>query len=148
MSYCTQAQIQARISLAGVEYVADDDGDGVAGTTEKTNSLGTAITAADVEIDEALTPHGFSLPLSASDSWLTVQAINLAAEHACERSGGGVPASLAAAAQRSRDKLNQVRLGEIRVPGLTYPLDGYQEERRRLGVPRAANPSCRRGRRR
>lgn len=146
MSYCSRTDLKNRLSEVGVAFVADDDADSESSNAELVASSDKAISAADAEIDTALTPHGFTLPLTVSNTWLNQRAIDIGAEHMAERGGGGVPASLAAAAKRSRDWLDDVRKGDLRVPYLTYPADGNQEERRRLGVPRSANPCCKRGR--
>ena len=145
MSYCSRTDLRARLSEVGIVYVADSDADGEAANNELATTSDKCIEESDTEINAALTPHfpASYLPISGND-WLKYRAIDIAAERMAENGGGGVPASLVTAAQRSREWLELVRKGELRVPGLTYPVDGFLEERRKLGIPRSANPCCKR----
>lgn len=139
MAYCDPEDVIDRLSGTGLVYVADDDADDVASQAEQSASLDHALAAAGAEIDAALAPH-VALPLAASNPWLRQRAVDLAVEHLVERKGSGVPASLAAAAARSRIWLEAVRAGKLRVPGLAYPGDSFARERGALGLPRVANP--------
>lgn len=138
--YCERTDLRERLSETGLVYVADDDGDDEVSSAELAASLDRAIAAAGTEIDAALTPH-VALPLTTIPAWLRQRAIDLAAEHLAERKGGAVPESLMKAAERSRQWLDAVRLGELRVPGLAYPLDTFAHEVRKHGLPRVANPA-------
>lgn len=139
MSYCSREDLVNRLSGTGLLFVADDDADETASEAEKQATLDQAIAAAAVELDAALTPH-VPLPLTTENEWLRRRAIDLAVEHLAERKGAAVPESLAKAAQRSRQWLEMVRQGELRVPGLAYPTDALEGAVRRLGLPRIANP--------
>lgn len=146
MSYCTRADIRARLSELGEVHVADDDGDQEVGTSEVTSAVTSAIDYATAEIDAALTPW-FNSPFSITpaNDWLKFRAVDIACERLAGRRGDEIPPSLALAADRSRADLEKVRTGDFRVPGLNYPADGFRTERQQMGVPRAWNPG-RRGR--
>lgn len=135
MSYCTRDDLISRLSVNGLLQVADDDEDGVSDLA----ILDVAILSAAAEIDAALHPY-IPLPFNGTNEWLRRRAVDLAVENLSERRGGDVPSSLARSAERSRQWLEQVRLGELRVPGLDYPSDRLPDEVRQAGLPRVANP--------
>lgn len=139
MPYCSRDDLTNRLSGTGLLFVADDDADDAVSEAEQAATLDQAISAAAAELDAALTPHVL-LPLVESNEWLRHRAIDLAAEHLAERKGAAVPESLKTAAMRSREWLEKVRSGDLRVPGLTYPTDAHAREVRQLGLPRVSNP--------
>ena len=147
MAYCTRADIRNRLSEIGEAHVADDDGDGEVGTNEAANATTEAIAYATAEIDAALTPF-FNSPFSIpANDWLKFRAIDLACRRLAGRRGDTIPESLELANVEAKSDLEKVRIGEIRVPGLTYPADGDITVRQYMGVPRACNPGWRGGRR-
>lgn len=137
--YCTREDLANRLSSMGLITVADDDADGVVSESEQQASLDQAIAAAAAEIDAALAPH-VPIPLTEANEWLKHRAIDLAAEHLAERKGAAVPTSLRDAATRSRNWLESVRTGQLRVPRLAYPADEQSSQVRQLGLPRVVNP--------
>lgn len=141
-SYCTYAQVSDRLSLVGLLYVIDDDDDNAADASEQ-DVVTEAIEDASSEIDSALC-YWFELPISASNAandWLKFNAINLTVERLCERKGMTPPVGFQQAAQRTREDLDKVRAGSIRIPNMTYPIDQTDiVERRKMGLPTYVNP--------
>jgi len=147
MAYCTRADIRKRLSDLGEAHVADDDGDGEVGANEAANATTEAIAYATAEIDAALTPF-FNSPFSIPENdWLKFRAVDLACRRLAGRRGDRIPESLELANAEAKADLERVRTGELRVPGLAYPADGFREERQVMGTPRACNPGWGRGRR-
>lgn len=136
MSYCTREDVVRQLSERGLAYLVDDDGDDSASGAELA-ALDAAVESAAAEIDLALLPHVW-LPLTTPNAWLRDRAVDLACERLAQRKGQSVPASLAAAARRSRVWLEQVRTGQIRPPGLDYAGDA-DPRRRFAGLPRVLN---------
>lgn len=139
MAYCVVQDIIDRLSSTGVLYLVDDDNDGTREASEEAY-LQDAIDDISTEIDAALAPS-FNTPSSLGGNiWIRARAVDLACERVCERKGQNPPTSVTAAANRSREMLDQVRRRELRVPNATYPTDGFEIERRRFGLPLAFNP--------
>ncbi len=150
--YCSRADLTDRLSDGGVDFVADDDGDGAVTEAEKVATLDRAIVAAGAVIDQALCPWINTLPVTQDDGsrneTLKLIAVDLASERLAARAGGTVPSAFTEAAVEAKERLERVRMGEERVCGLVYPTDGFETERRRLGSPKVANPFPTYGRRR
>ena len=139
MAYCVVQDIIDRLSSTGLLVLVDDDNDATLDASES-DYVQDAIDDISTEIDAALSTS-FEDPSSLSGNvWIKVRAVDLACERICERKGATAPSSISAAAQRSRDMLDQVRMRELRVPNATYPGDGFEIERRKFGLPRAFNP--------
>lgn len=141
--YCSRDDLKRWLSDAGVVYVADDGADGAADETEL-GALDRAILSAGAEIDAALTPFFNTLPLPQDDAtrnqWLKDRCLTLATEYVCRRRGAKVPRAVLEAAERAREWLETVMAGDMRVPGLVYPLDQDDEAQRKMGLPRVVNP--------
>lgn len=140
MSYCSLQDVIDRLSATGLIYVADDDGDGTVSGPETTAAIVASILAADAEIDAALVGRT-TLPISSPGDWLRHRGIDLAAERLAERKGHGVPISLAEAARRSREWLEEVRTGKRLVPGVTFAVSRTADGTSPPGFPRVVNPS-------
>ena len=142
--YCSRADVENRLSAAGVAYVADDNLSGTATEPELVSTSDEAIAWAGSAIDAALEPWLNVVPISQDDAnrnaWLKFRAIDLALEHLAGRRGGNIPESIRSSADRVRMELEQVRRGDLRVPGLTYPVDNSDVQRvRDFGRPRICN---------
>lgn len=140
MPYCTRQDLIDRLSATGLVYVADDDGDHEVSSDEEESAMDAALLAADAEIDAALLPF-VMLPIAGNNEWLRHRAVDLAVERAIERKGQTVPPSLAEAARRSRQWLEKIRTGAMRVPGLEYTSDAPAEGTTSFGRPRVINPT-------
>ena len=140
MSYCTQQDLIDRLSATGLVYVADDDGDQAVSGGEEGTALDAALASADAEIDAALLAF-VTLPIAGANEWLRHRAVDLAVERAIERKGQTVPTSLMEAARRSRQWLEMIRTGAMRVPGLEYTSDASTDGVHSFGRPRVINPT-------
>ncbi len=140
MSYCSVQDVIDRLSATGLIYVADDDGDGTVSGSETTAAVEASIMAANAEIDAALVGRT-NLPIGSPGDWLRHRGIDLAAERLAERKGHGVPVSLAEAARRSREWLEEVRTGKRLVPGVTFSASSSADGTSPPGFPRVVNPS-------
>lgn len=136
MPYCTRQDLVDRLSGSGLLVTADDDQDGAASGAEGA-ALDRAIESASAEINASLAPRGL-IPWATGNAWLRDRAVDLAAERLAERRGGVAPASFTAAAGRSREWLDQVRRGELRVPDLVAP--AQNADLSAPGSPRVGNP--------
>lgn len=141
--YCSRDDLKRWLSDAGVVVVADDDADGSANENEL-GALDRAILSAGAEIDAALVLTFNVVPLPQDDGsrnqWLKDRCIELAAEYVVSRRGSKVPKSIADRAARTREWLERVLSGEMRVPGLVYPIDQDDQIQRQMGLPRIVNP--------
>lgn len=141
--YCTRQQLVDRLKSAGVLYCADDDQSGNLSTTEY-GYVDQARVAASAEIDAALATILVSIPYQQDDAslneWLKQRCLDLACEWMAERGGGKVPPSLKEKADRARTMLDDVRIGQLRVPGVEYPGDASIDERRAIGRPIVSGP--------
>lgn len=140
MPYCGRQDVIDRLSASGVIYVTDDDGDNGDPSPDELAFIDQAIAACDAEIDAALLPY-IPIPIDGSNEWLRHRDVDLAVERVIERKGQSVPSSLTEAAHRSRQWLEMVRKGEMRVPGLTYPSDSTTGMDAPIGLPRVVNPT-------
>jgi hypothetical protein len=146
VAYCTAQNLIDYLSDAGVAYLTDDDGDGMVSPAEQTAAIDAAIAKAGADIDGALCMWFDAVPVTQENEWLRYRALALAAEYVCGRKGGAVPAAITEQAERARFDLGLtaefggVRTGQLRVPGLTYPVDSEPEALRRFGLPRVGNP--------
>lgn len=148
MSYCTADDVEDRLSAVGVSYLVDDNASESVDASEE-GFIQSAIDAVATEIDGALGQFFTSPRTSGSgNEWLLHRCVDLAAERLCGRKGHKVPQSITDAATRSRDWLEEVRKGDRRVPGMTYPGDSDDLIRRTMGFPMVANPGDRVGGRR
>lgn len=142
-TYCLNQDVRDRLSEAGVLYCVDDDRDGVI-DTDGSALIDDAIAAVSAEIDGYLTPVIEAVPVEQSSGnlnrWLRDRCVDLACERLCSRKGKKVVASISQTAARSRDWLEAVADKAMRVPGLVYPGDGFQTERRLIGRPVVGNP--------
>mgnify|MGYP000128445845 CR=1 FL=1 len=142
-TYCLNADVVNRLSNAGALYCVDDDRDGTLDASESL-LIDDAIEAVSAEIDGYLTPIFETVPIVQSagslNRWLRDRCVDLACERLCGRKGKQVVASIAEPAARSREWLENVADKTMRVPGLTYPGDGFISERRLIGRPVVGNP--------
>jgi len=139
MPYCSRQDIIDRLSAGGVIYVTDDEGDDGDPSPDELAFIDQAIAACDAEVDAALLPF-VSLPIGTTNEWLRHRAVDLAVERVIERKGQSVPTSLMEAAKRTRQWLDLVRKGEMRVPGLAYSSDSDTVAEVSAGWPRIINP--------
>ncbi|MBY0587104.1 DUF1320 domain-containing protein [bacterium] len=138
MTYCSVQDVVDRLSETGVLYAADDV-NGSLSSDESNRAIVSSVEAAQAEIDAALASR-VSLPIVGTNEWLRYRAVDLAAERLAERKGQNVPTSLQEAARRSRQWLQEVRLGTQLVPGLS--LNGpVGDAPTAPGSPRLANPN-------
>ena len=68
--YCSRADLTARLTDGGIEFLVDDNGDRVVGEAEKVDSLDRAITVAGALIDQSLCPW-----IESTLSPVTVEAV-------------------------------------------------------------------------
>ena len=120
--YCSQADVKSRLSVAGWRYVADRDHDGRVGDAES-GTIDDAIEWAGDEIDVAIAPK--IEPADArgqSNRYLKNIAIDLSVYRAWSTGGDDVTATVQAAYEEAREKLQRIKTGED-VPGLdrVYP---------------------------
>lgn len=138
MPYCSQADIESRLSSTGLLYPLDDDNDGTIEAAD-TAIIAEVIAEVDAEINMYLTTL-FHAPASlAGNVWLKIRAVDLACLRLCERKGASPPDSILSAYERSIDLLERAMKKEVRIPGAVYPMDSF-EDRRRVGLPMASNP--------
>lgn len=108
VSYCSQNDIQNRLSADGIIYRTDD---------EPPTLLGDVINDASSQIDEYLFAQYDPAQLATSD-WVRQRTADIATFLLCERRGNPVPPGTAGKFERAMDKLERVRLGLISVPNL------------------------------
>lgn len=140
-TYCSVDDLTARVSRDGKVWAGDvDDADGDVDTVEDIYHEA-AIDYANGLADEALTPHVDISPRPAND-WIRDRVIDIAAARFFSLGGRAVPAPFKEAADESKDKLEQVREGLVKVPGLDYTQT--LSSGRRSGLPiRVVNlPRC------
>jgi phage gp36-like protein len=138
LAYCSVANVQARLSDAGVLYCVDDNNDGDLDTEEQ------AVVEAEIQrcsrqIDRYL-DRWVDTPLDAVPDDIEGLCVDLVAYRLSGRKGMQPPAIFVQAATDAREFLAEVKAGDTRVPGLTYPTDGFDDEDRVLNLPRAHNP--------
>lgn len=142
-TYCLNQDVQNRLSDTGALYCVDDDRDGALDAGESA-FIDDVIEAVSAEIDGYLTPVIETVPVVQSSNnlnrWLRDRCIDLACERLISRKGRKVPSAIAGPALRSRDWLESVAAKIMRVPGLTYPGDGFVTERLNIGRPVVGNP--------
>lgn len=142
-TYCLTQDVIDRLSLVGCLYCCDDDNDGVLSPTEE-ELIDAVIASCSAEIDGSLTSVIESVPIQQSSGslnrWLRDRCVDLACERLVGRKGRKVVATVKDAALRSREWLKMVADKEMRVPGLTYPGDGFSDERMRIGRPVVGRP--------
>lgn len=120
-------------------YPLDDDNDQTYEAAD-TALIADIIEDIDAELEIALA-SSFTTPSDlAGNVWLKARAVDLCSERLLTRKGGNPPPSVAEQATRTREWLEMVRKREIRVPYATYPGDGFDTERRQMGLPRVVNP--------
>ena len=136
--YCTTAELSARLTAAGAEYVADRDHDGEVSDDETATSLAVPIAYAGQLIDAALVRFvELSTARNSGNEWLRDRCLDIAAARAVSAGGRDVPDQMEDDRQFALTELDAVTNGK-RVPGLIYPEPGL--DRRSTRVPRAANP--------
>ena len=140
-TYCSREDVTKRLSPTGLAYCADDDLDGV-GEQDNVNATDEAIAAAGSEIDFALCQWFpvVPLPQTTRNETLRLWAVDLAVDYLATRRGGSINEAFSVRAAAVRENLSAVRKGSGRIPGLIYPTDQYEQERRNIGLPRVANP--------
>lgn len=144
-TYCLRQDVIDRLSDTGILYCVDDDQDGALDSSEG-ELIDDAIEAVSAEIDGYLTPVIEVVPVVQSSGslnrWLRDRCVDLACDRLAGRKGKKVVASIAGKAALSREWLELVAAKTMRVPGLTYPGDGYREERLKIGRPVVGNPGA------
>jgi len=137
--YCGRSDIDDRLSVAGVRFVADDNQSDDVTEAQRVSAIDTAIKFAGAMIDSALWPWVETVPITQDtttrNQYLLDVCVDLACERAAQRSGGTVPQVLADAADDARERLDLIREGELRVPGVDYPLDSHPQDLKRVGLP-------------
>lgn len=137
--YCSETDVQLRLTEAGVKNLVDRNRDGVVSPAEAANAIATAVTWAGTEIDAALTElMPVATARGSSNDWLRQRAIDLAAFRACSLGGRSVPDSLQSDSERSLVLLEEVRTGARMIPGLTYQLP-YDSPASTMRAPRVVN---------
>lgn len=118
-TYATVEQVRLRLTSHGSIHATDKDfGDGVQDAPELAY-LERAIEYANALIDEALTPHVEITPRPANE-WLTDRCVDIAC-HRVQTLGGTEPDKVIQDGyDLALDKLEDVRLGTLKVPGLDY----------------------------
>ena len=142
--YCTEADIITRLSTGSLLYLLDDDNDGSYESAD-TAIVDQFIEDASGDIDICLQTSFPTPRLLIGNWWLKRAAVDLVSQRLFERKGNGVPTSIMDAADRIREQLDAIRDRRLRVPGATYPMDGFTNERRALGLPHITNPGSRGG---
>lgn len=138
--YCTAQDVQNRLTESGLIYAADRDGDGAVSPGEMTAHVTSAIQYAGNLIDAAIA--SYLLPANArgqGNSWLRDRCVDIACARVTSNGGDEVPERIGTDAEKSMDMLDEVRSGDLHVPGLTIP-PPYNSDRRTRGLPRAVNP--------
>jgi phage gp36-like protein len=106
-----------------------------------------AVESVSAVIDGYLTTVIETVPIVQTSTtlnrWLRDRCVDLACERLCGRKGKSVVGSIRATADWARNELEKVQNKEMRVPGLTYPGDGFVNERHQIGRPVVANPCSR-----
>ncbi len=107
-AYCSQTDLQNRLSADGITYRTDDG---------PPTSLGDVIVDASTQIDEHLFFLYDPVQLATSD-WVRERCADIASYLLCERRGNPVPPGIARKYERAMDRLEQIRLGLLAVPNL------------------------------
>jgi len=139
--YCAENDIIDRLSLTGLMYLLNDDDDSSYESPDSALVEG-AISDASDEIDVYVARWFDNPRLNLfNNSWLKGRCVDIACERLCERKGQNVPTSLLNAVGRTREWLQAVAVGELRIPQAVYPTDATNiEDRREFGLPRVSNP--------
>jgi len=144
--YCLNQDVIDRLSSVGILYCTDDDQSGTTGASE-TALITDAVESVSAVIDGYLTTVIETVPIVQTSTtlnrWLRDRCVDLACERLCGRKGKSVVGSIRATADWARNELEKVQNKEMRVPGLTYPGDGFVNERHQIGRPVVANPCSR-----
>lgn len=140
--YCTQADIQNRLTEAGLRFVADRDRSGTISTAEATAYITSAIEYAGGIIDHALcerlAPASARAQATAGTcTWLRDRAIDIAAFRAAGHGGRDVPETLRQAYDLAEKLLYDARVNRRAIPGLVE--DRPANGRSTIG-PRVVNP--------
>lgn len=107
-AYCSQNDIQNRLSADGITYRTDDN---------PPTSLGDVIVDASTMIDEHLYYLYSPTQLGSSD-WVRERCADIASYMLCERRGNPVPPGIAQKYDRAIERLEKIRLGLLAVPNL------------------------------
>lgn len=128
-SYCSFTDVQSRLTLAGLDWAVNRDGGDTITATEITAYVTPALLKTDTEIDAAIQLH-YETSGARGNALLTYIARDIAVIEVIENGGRTAPDSLLAACKRAREQLEQVRQGQLAIPGLN----------KRLPMPCFPNP--------
>ena len=112
--YCAFADVQKRLTEAGVHYISDRDLDERLSAAEKDDYIIESIEWSGQQIDAALRSAklDYASIRSQNSTYLKFLCVDLSCERACGIGGGGVPESLATSAERAWESLRMIRRGE------------------------------------
>lgn len=116
-SYCVFADLQSRLTVAGMEWAANRDGGDTLTSDEVDQYVTPAIMRADSEIDAAIQLY-YETSAARGNAWLKFLAVDLASVEAITNGGRQAPENYVADCKRAREELRRVSIGQLRIPGL------------------------------
>jgi phage gp36-like protein len=146
--YCSRDDVIGRLSQEAIDYLLVDSNDPWA-NEENLTILDDIIRSVSADVEFYLTPY-FTTPMSQDDAsrneWLKTRTVDLASHRVCGRCARSVPETIKEAAANAVALLEIIASGDMRVPNLVYPTDGYTLERHANAKPGVVNPGERRSR--
>lgn len=120
-SYCTDTDVQNRLTSYGLTYLVDRDTvDGYRGGTE-VEYIEAAVHYADSIVDTAVAPHRISIATRVTDNdWLRDRAVDIAAYRVFSLAGRDIPEPISEAYATSMQMLERAREGDLEIPNLEY----------------------------
>lgn len=136
VSYTTRDEVKHRLTSTGFRWAADRDGSGAVTEGEMVAIVDPALLYADGIVDAAIAQLVDTDDARAlSNAWLKDRATDIATYRAATQGGRRIPKVLRDDYERALEWLEDVRLGDMKVPGL----DVLPSEAQRVGRPTAVN---------
>lgn len=113
-SYCLRADVEAVLSIHGVNRSVDDDFDGEVEAFEElyvTNSIERAASRINARIQKRYTLSALS-----SNDWMTFTNATMAAQLLMRRRGNGVPPSIDTEVDELLSDLDEIKAGTLDIP--------------------------------
>lgn len=126
--YCTRQHVENRLTKSGLKYVGDRNKDGFLSEAEKVAYIDSAIARAGCDLDILVEGKNVGCPsetargqaASGACLWLVHRAVDIAVWYATSHGGRTTPEAFQKAYDKALEQMQDVEMGAIRIPNLTY----------------------------